>query len=53
MSVTEKIEAIESAITFAELGAVLNLGKTTIYDLVRRSAIPHYRRAGLRFDPKK
>jgi len=51
MSIPEKLEAMESAFTVAQLAAVLNLGKTAIYDLVRRNAIPHYRLAGLRFDP--
>ena len=53
MSIPEKLEAMESAITVAQLAAVLNLGKTAIYDLVRRNAIPHYRVAGLRFDPQE
>lgn len=51
MSIPDKFEAMESAITAAQLAAVLHLGKTAIYDLVRRNAIPHYRLAGFRFDP--
>lgn len=53
MSLPERIEAIDHAITVAELAALLHLGKTAIYDLVRRNAIPHYRLAGLRFDPQE
>ena len=53
MSISERLEAIESAITVSQLAAVLNLGKTAIYDLVRRNAIPYYWLAGLRFDPQK
>ncbi len=53
MSLPEKIEAIDHAITVAELSTLLNLGKTAIYDLVSRNAIPHYKIAGLRFDPQE
>ena len=53
MSLPEKIEAIDHAMTVSELAVFLNLGKTAIYDLVRRNAIPHYRVAGLRFDPQE
>jgi excisionase family DNA binding protein len=53
MSIPEKLEAMESAITVAQLAAVLNLGKTAIYELVRRNAILHYRLAGPRFDPQE
>jgi excisionase family DNA binding protein len=53
MSIPEKIEAIDRAMTVSELASLLNLGKTAIYDLVRRNAIPHYRVAGLRFDPQE
>lgn len=53
MSLPEQIEAIDRAMTVSELAALLNLGKTAIYDLVRRNAIPHYRVAGLRFDPQE
>jgi excisionase family DNA binding protein len=53
MSLPEKIEAIDHAITVAELAALLHLGKTAVYDMVRRNAIPHYRLAGLRFDPQE
>lgn len=53
MSLPEKIETIDHAITVAELATLLNLGKTAVYDLVRRNAIPHYRVAGLRFDPQE
>lgn len=53
MSLPEKIEAIDRAMTVSELAKLLNLGKTAIYELVRRNAIPHYRVAGLRFDPQE
>jgi excisionase family DNA binding protein len=52
MTLSEKIEAIDHAITAAELAALLHLGKTAIYDMAHRSAIPHYRISGsVRFDP--
>ena len=53
MTIPERLEAIDHAITVSELAAYLHLGKTAIYDLVRRNAIPHYRLAGLRFDPQE
>ncbi len=53
MSLIERIEAMDRAITVSELAALLNLGKTAIYDMTRRSAIPHFRVAGLRFDPQE
>lgn len=53
MSLAEKIEAVDHAITVSELCIMLNLGKSAVYDLVRRNAIPHYRLAGLRFDPQE
>ena len=53
MSLPERIEAIDRAMTVSELAGLLNLGKTAIYDLVRRNAIPHYKVAGLRFDPQE
>lgn len=53
MSLIKKIEAIDHAVTVAELSVLLNTGKTAIYDMARRYAIPHYRVAGLRFDPQE
>ena len=53
MSIPDKLEAMESAITVAQFAAVLHLGKTAIYDQVRRNAIPHYRLAGLLSTPRK
>ena len=53
MSIPERLEALEHAITVAELADLLQVGKTAIYDLVRRNAIPHYQLAGLRFDPQE
>jgi len=53
MSIPQRIEAIDHAITVSELAALLHLSKTAIYDLVRRNAIPHYRLVGLRFDPQE
>ena len=52
MDPPEKIEARARAITVAELGVLLHLSRTAIYDIARRGAIPHYRIGGsLRFDP--
>jgi excisionase family DNA binding protein len=52
MSLPETIEAIDNAITVAELAILLNLSRTTLYDMARRGAIPHCRIGGsVRFDP--
>lgn len=53
MSIPERLQAMESAITVTQLAAVMDLGETAIYDLVRRNAIPHHRLTGLRFDPQE
>ncbi|MGD0938998.1 MAG: helix-turn-helix domain-containing protein [Terracidiphilus sp.] len=53
MTISEKVESIDHAITVSELSALLHLGKTAIYDMARRAALPHYRISGsLRFDPQ-
>ena len=47
-----RIQRWPHALTAPELADLLGLGKTTIYDLAKRSGIPHYRMAGsIRFDP--
>ena len=43
MSIIETISALDHALTVSELGKYLQLGRTAIYDMVRRGAIPHIR----------
>ncbi len=52
MSIIEKLASIDHAISVAELASVLSLGRTVIYDMVRRGAIPYIRVGySVRFDP--
>jgi excisionase family DNA binding protein len=52
MSIIEKISSIDHAISVAELASLLNLGRTAIYDMVHRGAIPSFRVGySVRFDP--
>jgi excisionase family DNA binding protein len=52
MSIFERLASIDHAITVAELGELLSLGRTAIYDMVRRGAIPCIRIGySVRFDP--
>lgn len=52
MSIIEKLEAMDGALTVKELAELLHLGKTAIYELVRRGVIPCIRIAYMvRFDP--
>jgi len=49
-----RIEMRPSALTAAELAALVGIGKTAIYDLAKRGGIPHFRIGGsIRFDPAK
>lgn len=48
----ERIASIDHAITVPQLSTLLHLGRTAIYDLVKRKAIPHFRIGyNVRFDP--
>jgi len=52
MSIFERLASFDRAITVAELSELLNLGRTAIYDMVRRGAIPCIRIGySVRFDP--
>lgn len=52
MSIFERLASFDQAITVAELTELLNLGRTAIYDMVRRGAIPYIRIGySVRFDP--
>jgi hypothetical protein len=53
MSRIKKIEAIDHAVIVAEFATLLHLGKTAIYEVVRRNAIPCHRLAPLRFNPQE
>ena len=51
-SLIDQIAAINRAITVPELSKLLHLGRTAIYDLVKRQAIPYIRIGyNVRFDP--
>jgi excisionase family DNA binding protein len=52
MSIIEKLASIDHAISVTELASLLSLGRTVIYDMVRRGAIPCIRVGyTVRFDP--
>ena len=52
MTIYEKLESYERAITVTELAAILEFGKTTLYDMAHRGSIPHFRFGyTIRFDP--
>lgn len=52
MSIIEQIATQDHALTVSELSKYLQLGKTAIYDMMRRRAIPHIRIGySVRFDP--
>ena len=52
MSIIEKLDALEHAITTTDLASLLQVGKTVIYDMVRRGTLPCIRIGyAVRFDP--
>ena len=52
MSIFERLASFDHAITVAELAEILGLGRTAIYDMVSRRAIPCIRIGySVRFDP--
>ena len=52
MSLIEQLKSMNRALTVKELANLLHLGKTVIYDMVRRGAIPSMRFGyTVRFDP--
>jgi excisionase family DNA binding protein len=52
MSIFNLFESLDHAMTVKELASLLRLSPTTVYEMARRAAIPHYRLAGsIRFDP--
>lgn len=54
MNIIEKLRSMDHALTVKELASLLTLGKTALYDLVRRGAIPHFRVGYMvRFDPNE
>jgi excisionase family DNA binding protein len=54
MMLLEKLNSMEHALTVAEVAKLLGFGKTAIYDMVRRGAIPHIRVGySVRFDPRE
>jgi excisionase family DNA binding protein len=54
MTLIDKLKTIDRALTVPELAKLLHLGKTAIYDMVRRGAIPCIRFGySVRFDPQE
>jgi excisionase family DNA binding protein len=52
MSIFERLASFDHAITVAELAEILGLGRTAVYDMVNRRAIPCIRIGySVRFDP--
>jgi excisionase family DNA binding protein len=52
MNLIEQLKSMNRALTVKELANLLHLGKTVIYDMVRRGAIPSLRFGyTVRFDP--
>lgn len=53
MSIIERLASFDHAITVAELSELLHLGRTAIYDMVRRGSLPCIRVGySVRFDPE-
>jgi excisionase family DNA binding protein len=54
MTLIEKLKSMNNALTVTELAGMLHMGKTAIYDMVRREAIPCIRFGySVRFDPQE
>lgn len=52
MGIIEKLDSIDHAITVKELASILHMGKTSIYEMVRRGSIPYIHFGyTIRFDP--
>ncbi len=52
MTLIERLDSMDRALTVAELANLLHLGKTAVYDMVQRGAIPCIRFGySIRFDP--
>ena len=52
MSIVEQLKSIDHALSVKELADLLHLGKTAIYDMVSRGAVPCIRLGyTVRFDP--
>ena len=50
----ERIASMDHAITVPQLSELLHLGRTAVYDLVKRQAIPYFRIGyNVRFDPSE
>ena len=54
MNIIEKLRSMDHALTVKQLASLLTLGKTVIYEMVRRGTIPHFRLGyTVRFDPNE
>jgi excisionase family DNA binding protein len=54
MSIIDQLKSMDHALTVKELAAMLHLGKTAIYEMVRRGAIPCIRFGyTVHFDPQE
>ena len=54
MMLVDKLKLMNHALTVTELAKMLHLGKTAVYDMVRREAIPCIRLGySVRFDPQE
>jgi excisionase family DNA binding protein len=52
MSIIDQLKAMDHALTVKELATILHLGKTVVYEMVRRGAVPCIRFGyTVRFDP--
>lgn len=54
MMLVDKLKLMNHALTVTELAKMLHLGKTAVYDMVRRETIPCIRLGySVRFDPQE
>jgi excisionase family DNA binding protein len=52
LSIADRIDAMDHALTVKELAPLLNLSSTSLYNRAREGCIPSYRIGGsVRFDP--
>ena len=52
LSLADRIDAMDHALTVKELGALLRVSPTSLYNRAREGRIPSYRLGGsVRFDP--
>jgi len=52
MTLIETIAARKTAWKIGEMAELLSISKVQLYKMVRKNEIPHFKLAGVKFDPK-